>query len=142
EDDGAPLDVLDRHLPGGPLGERLDVAPAPVKALVAGPRLDGRDPLVPVPQRVEVGGFQRGDQGGVRTLDGADDVGHGTVLPAGSLGPTGTSIRGVPRRGQDGRPARPRASTSSSECYGCSPASRLRGLRFIAISIASTPMPS
>ncbi len=65
EDQRAALDVLDRDFLGRALGERLDVAPAPVHRRVLRPRRERSDALVPVPQGMNVGALQCGDQRGI-----------------------------------------------------------------------------
>ena len=61
-DQRAALDV-DRDLADRAVQERLDVAPAPDERRVLGGRLDRRDALVAVPERMQVRGFELGDEG-------------------------------------------------------------------------------
>src|ERR1051325_9041132 len=62
EDERAAFNVLDAHLARRALGERLEVAPAPVHRRVLRPGRDRRDALVAVPQRMDVGALERLDQ--------------------------------------------------------------------------------
>src|ERR1051326_6690355 len=62
EDERAAFDVLDAHLARRALGERLEVAPAPVHRRVLRPGRDRRGALVAVPQRMDVGALERLDQ--------------------------------------------------------------------------------
>ena len=62
-DQRAALDVVDRDFADGAVQERLDVAPAPEKRRVARLRLDRGDALVAVPERMQVRGFELGDEG-------------------------------------------------------------------------------
>src|SRR5205823_5986291 len=57
---------LDCHFACGARCERLDVAPAPVHRRVLRLRRDRRDALVAVPERVQMGPLERGDQRGIR----------------------------------------------------------------------------
>ena len=57
------------------LGERLDVAPAPDQRRVLGLRLDRRERAEAIPQRMQVGRLQLGDE--VALLCGGSDIGHG-----------------------------------------------------------------
>src|SRR5262249_42578824 len=62
-DQRAPLDVVDGHLADRAVQERLDLAPVPDERHVGRLRLDRGDALVAVPERMEVPGFQLGDEG-------------------------------------------------------------------------------
>src|SRR5262249_18821301 len=62
EDERAALDVLDADLARRALGERLEVAPAPVHRRVLRRRRGRRDALIAVPQRVDMGTLERLDQ--------------------------------------------------------------------------------
>jgi len=62
-DQRAALDVVDRDFADGAVQERLDVAPAPEKRRVARLRLDRGDALVAVLERMQVRGFELGDEG-------------------------------------------------------------------------------
>ena len=59
----APLDVVDRHLADRTVQERFDVAPSPDERRILRLRLDRRDALVAVPQRMEVFRLELGDEG-------------------------------------------------------------------------------
>ncbi len=65
-DQRAALDVVDRDLADRAMQERLDVAPAPDERRVLGLRLDRRDALVTVPQRMQVFRLQFGDEARLR----------------------------------------------------------------------------
>ena len=62
-DQRAALDVVDRDLADRAVQERLDVAPAPEERRVARLRLDRGDALIAVPERMQVAGFELGDEG-------------------------------------------------------------------------------
>ena len=79
QDQRAPLDIVDRHLGDRPLGERLDVLPAPEQRRVLGLGLDRRQRAKAIPQRMQVRRFELRDEVGALLRRGCR-VGHGGAL--------------------------------------------------------------
>src|SRR5262245_44957407 len=71
-DQRAAFDVVDRHFADRALQQRLDLAPAPDERRVLRLRLDRGNALVAVPQRMQIFGFELGDEGGSSNRSGCN----------------------------------------------------------------------
>src|SRR5262249_47263997 len=63
DDEGAALDVVERHFADRAMQQRLNLAPGPEERRVRRLRLDRGNALVAIPQRMQVFGFELGDEG-------------------------------------------------------------------------------
>jgi hypothetical protein len=79
-DQGAAFDVIDGHFRDRTMQEWLDIAPVPDERRIRRLRLDRRDALITVPQRMQISRFQLRDESGTLFALGYRSLRHGTLL--------------------------------------------------------------